>query len=61
MARDPVIQHDDVALREGLRLAAAGDLLADREPVRDELLHLGLLRRGDDELLLTPEGRRFLE
>ena len=61
MARDPSIQHDENALREGLSAAQQGADLHDREPLREELVFLGLLRVADeDQLLLTPEGRRFL-
>lgn len=62
MTRDPSVQHDDAELREGLSAAQQGADLHDREPLREELVFLGLLRVAEeDELLLTPEGRRFLQ
>lgn len=62
MARDPAVEHTDDELRDGLRLARDGDPLSERLPLREELVHLGLARIGDDDVLhLTPEGRRFIE
>jgi hypothetical protein len=62
VARDPAIAHSDEALREGLWLVAAGDDLRRNDPLRAELLHLGLVRRAavGDGIFLTPEGRSFL-
>jgi hypothetical protein len=61
MARDPAIQHDDNELRAGLARAEDAGALDD-EPLRAELVHLGLLRFDEaaNQLVLTPEGRRFL-
>src|SRR3546814_4597682 len=62
MARDPAVEHTDDELRNGLRLARDGDPLSERLPLREELVHLGLARIGDDDVLhLTPAGRRFIE
>jgi hypothetical protein len=62
MARDPVIAHTDEELREGLWHVAAGGDLRLTDPLRAELVHLGLVRPAavGDALFLTPDGRRFL-
>ena len=63
MARDPLSQHSERELAEGLRQVDAGEPLDDATGLRSELLHLGLVRRdADDETTvhLTPEGRQLL-
>jgi hypothetical protein len=63
MARDPAVQHTEIELRVGLALVARGDELALADPLRAELLHLGLVhqsRANNDALFLSPEGRRTL-
>jgi hypothetical protein len=62
MARDPAIAHTDGELRNGLWLVACGYDLPLDDPLRAELLHLGLVRRASvgDGLFLTREGRTFL-
>ncbi len=62
MARDPLSQHGERELAEGLRQIDAGGTLED-SGLRAELLHLGLVRRdAEDETIvhLTPEGRSLL-
>ena len=62
MARDPSVQHSERELHAGLEAVAAGEALDDRAALREELVFLGLLRIDDAEgLLLTPDGRRFLD
>lgn len=62
MARDPVVAHTDDELKEGLWHVAAGGDLRLTDPLRAELVHLGLARSAavGDALYLTPEGRRFV-
>jgi hypothetical protein len=63
LARDPLSQHSERELAEGLRQIDAGERLVDESGLRSELLHLGLVRRdADDETLVhvTPEGRQLL-
>ena len=62
MARDPVVAHTDEELREGLWHVASGGDLRVTDPLRAELVHLGLVRPASvgDGLYLTPDGRRFL-
>jgi hypothetical protein len=61
MARDPLVAHSERVLREGLWHVASGGDLRVGDPVRVELLHLGLVRAlPDDSVLLTPDGRGFL-
>ena len=62
MARDPAFVHTDDELRRGLWHVAAGGDLRLSDPLRAELLHLGLVRRApnSEAIYLTPEGRRFM-
>ena len=63
MARDPLSEHSEAELAEGLRQVESGRPLDDATGLRSELLHLGLVRRdADDETTvhLTPEGRQLL-
>lgn len=61
--RDPNCIHSDADLREALWHVAAGGDLRPGDPLRDELLHLGFLRRDatGDEVHVTPQGRHFCE
>jgi hypothetical protein len=62
MARDPAIAHTVDELRNGLWLVAAGYDHWLNEPLRAELLSLGLVRPAadGDQIFPTPEGRSFL-
>jgi len=63
VARDPLSQHSERELAEGLRQMDAGEPLDDATGLRSELLHLGLVRRDavDERMVhLTPEGRQLL-
>ena len=63
MARDPDTMHSDHQLRDGLWRLARGEDLRLGDPLRAELLHLGLARLDavTDAVHVTPEGRRLLE
>jgi hypothetical protein len=62
MARDSAFQHTDSELRAGLTLVARADDWALSTPIRDELLHLGLIHQSNasEALFLSAEGRRTL-
>jgi hypothetical protein len=61
MARDPVVQHAEAELQEGLALVRSGDDLSRHPAVREELVFLGLLREDETgQLHMTPEGRKLL-
>jgi hypothetical protein len=63
MARDPVVQHTDDELAKGLWHLEGGRGLRVNDPLRVELVHLGLVRRSavGDGVHVTPDGRRFLD
>lgn len=62
MARDPVVNHTDDQLQDGLAQVMGGDHLRPDDPLRAELLHLGLVRRDStsDAVHITPDGLKLL-
>lgn len=63
MARDPMFRHTDDELRDGLWRVAAGADLRLGDPLRAELLHLGLVRPDalTEAIHVTSKGRELLD
>lgn len=63
MARDPMSSHTDDEVHDGLWRVAAGADLRLGDPLRAELLQLGLVRRNalTEAIHITPKGRELLD